>query len=121
IDVPVWAAGTAVAWVAAAASAVAAGDPARLLAGVMMVVVVGVGMEGMNLLYRLRRGTDGQGFGDTLLIIATVGVPPVLAADYRVGFWSVFAGLVVGVLGWSAARLAGRVHRSEPFAFGPWL
>nr|AXF48696.1 tRNA nucleotidyltransferase [Paenarthrobacter ureafaciens] len=121
IDVPVWAAGTGLAWAAAIASALAAGDPGRILAGLMMVAIIGISLEGTNLLFRLVRGMDGQGFGDTLLIIATVGVPPVLASDYRVGFWSVFAGLVIGGLGWFAARLAGRVHRKEPFAFGPWL
>lgn len=121
IDVPVWAAGTALAWAAASAAAVAAGDPGRILAGVMMVAIIGISLEGTNLLFRLVRGIDGQGFGDTLLIFATVGVPPVLAADYRVGFWSVFAGLVVGGLGWFAARLVGRLDRNEPFAFGPWL
>lgn len=121
IDVPVWAAGTGAAWLFAVATAFAAGEPARIWIGLVMVLAVGFLFEGLNLVFRLVRGVDGQGFGDTLVIVATVGIPPVLAADYRLGYWSVMAGFIAVVVGWGAARLAGRVRRNTPFAFGPFL
>lgn len=121
IDMPVWAVSTALGWTFAAGSAIAYGQPSRMLYGIGLVIGTVVLFEGTNFVFKLLRGMDGQGFGDTLIIVATVGIPPVLTADYRIGYWAVMGGLVAGALGWFVARLLGKVTRHTPFAFGPWL
>lgn len=121
IDVPTLSLGAGAAWLFALAAAIASGDWTRVIPGVVVVVVVIVLFEGINLLFRLLRGVDGQGFGDTLLYIATVGIPPALTGDWRLGYWSIVAAIVASAVGWGIARAAGKANRHTPFAFGPWL
>lgn len=121
IDMRTWLIGTVASWAAVVVAAVVADDPARLIAGIVMVVLTAVLFEGSNLVFKLVRGMDGQGFGDTLIIVATVGAPAALTGDFRVGYWSVMGGLLAAMLGWFAGRVTGRVNRHTPFAFGPWL
>ena len=121
IDMRVWVLGTLASWAAAAGAVILAGDASRLVSGVVMVVATAVLFEGTNFLFKLVRGVDGQGFGDTLIIVATVGAPAALTGSLEVGFWSVMGGLFAAMAGWFVGRLAGKVNRNTPFAFGPWL
>lgn len=121
IDMKVWVVGTVATWVAAVGAVALAGEMSRVVAGVVMVVATAVLFEGSNLLFKLARGVDGQGFGDTLIIVATVGAPAALTGSIEVGFWAVMGGLLAAIAGWVAGRVTGRVNRNTPFAFGPWL
>lgn len=121
IDMPVFAAGSAVAWAGAAAAALLDGSPGRLLSGVGVIVVTALLFELGNRLHKLFRGHDGQGFGDTLILIATAGVPAALASSWTLGYYTIMAGMLLGVAGWVVGAARGRLTRSTPFAFGPYL
>lgn len=121
IDMKAWAAGTAGAWVLAVAAAFLADDLGRLVSGAVMVAAVAVLFEVVNLGYKLVRGRYGQGFGDTLIIVATVGIPPALTGQWQLGYYSVMGALLAAIAGWIIAKVMGRAGRNIPFAFGPWL
>lgn len=93
----------------------------RLVAGVVMVAATAVFFELVNRIHRAVRGVDGQGLGDTLIIIATVGIPPALMGNWVLGYYSVMAGIVAVLLGWLIGAARGKVTRSTPMAFGPYL
>lgn len=109
------------AWALAGAAVALAGEWTRAIAGVVVVVAVAVVFELANRIYRLLRGVDGQGFGDTLIVIATVGVPPALTGDWTLGYYSGMAAMAVAVLGWGIGFARGKFTRSTPMAFGPYL
>jgi hypothetical protein len=121
IDTPVWAATTAAGWALAAGAVTLYGSPERILYGALIVIGAVVMLEGANWAFKKFKGMDGAGFGDTLIIVATAGIPPVVLDDYTLGFWCAFLGFVAGAIGWLVARILGRVTRDTPFAFGPWL
>lgn len=121
IDVAVFWPATAAAWALAAVAAVYGGEPRRVLAGVAVVVGIAAVFEGANLVYRLLRGGDGMGFGDTMIVVATAGVPAALSGSWQLGLYGVWAGMVVGIVGWVVGAARGRLHRDTPFAFGPYL
>jgi len=121
VDIPVWACGTAAAWLAAATAAALIGEPFNIALGVVSFVVVGGLFEGVNWVYTRVRGRHGQGFGDTLIIIGTVGVPVTLTGDPVLAYYTVMASLLSAVLAWVIKRVAGKVTARDPFAFGPWL
>lgn len=121
IDLPVFWGGAALAWAAAAAAAVLAGNPGRLLAGLVVSLPLAGVFELANLVHRLVRGSDGMGFGDTLLLIATSGVPAALTGSYELGLHSLLGGLLCGLLGWTVLFAQGKITRRTPFAFGPYL
>lgn len=109
------------AWGLTIAAVGVAGAWDRILAGLIMVFGVVVLFEGANRIYRWRRGVDGQGFGDTLIVIATVGIPAALTGEWMLGYFSVMGGLVTAVLGWFIDRMRGGGGQKAPFAFGPYL
>lgn len=121
IDMPVWVAGTAASWVLAAAALWWAGMPGQLVTGLVAVAVVALLFEGTNALYKMVRGRAGQGFGDTLIIVGTVGVPAAVTGSFSAAYAAVMASLVLSVLGWIVFAASGKATKSTPFAFGPWL
>lgn len=121
IDIPVWAIGTAVSWVFTIAAAFALGEPSRLLAGIAGFLGVALVFEGTNWLYKKIRGHYGQGFGDTLIIVGTVGVPAGLTGSLTVAYACVMASLVCSVVGWFVNAARGNANKGTPFPFGPWL
>lgn len=110
-----------VTWVLAPAAALAAGDVERVVAGVVVVAVAAVFFELMNRIHRWVRGTDGLGFGDTLILLVTAGIPSALTGDPMLALYSLIAGCATFVLAWVCGALAGKVTRHTPMAFGPYL
>lgn len=121
VDLHTFVGGGALAWLLAVAAAGVEGSWGRLTAGVLIVAGTALVFEAGNKLYKLVRGQDGQGFGDTLIVLATAGVPPALAGSWELGYYSVMVGMVVGVLGWVVGFARGKLTRTTPFAFGPYL
>lgn len=112
---------TLAAWTLTAAAVGVAGHWDRLVAGVVVVAATAVIFEVANRIFRKLRGMDGQGLGDTLIIIATAGIPPALTGDLTLGFYSVMCGMATCVLGWVVGRARGKLDASSPVAFGPYL
>ena len=121
LDTPTFWPLTALAWAAAAAAAFADGEPSRVLAGVAICVGGAIVFVGSNLVYFLIRGVNGMGFGDTLILFATAGVPTALSGSWQLGYMSIIGSMLLGIIGWLLLRAAGRVTRESRFAFGPYL
>lgn len=121
IDMKAFVATCAGAWGLTLAADAAGGDLGRSLHGVAIVVGTAVMFETTVFVYKLVRGIVGQGFGDTLIILATAGVPPALVGDWMLGYYSVMAALVVAMIGWVVLRVRGKIERRTYFAFGPYL
>lgn len=126
LDFPTFWAGSALAWALAAGADLSAHEPRRLLAGVLVSFGIGAFFEGADFCYRKIRGSSGMGFGDTLLLFATIGVPAALVGSVPLGVDAVFAGLVAGIVGALVHAAVSRRHgesfgRKSPFAFGPYL
>jgi prepilin signal peptidase PulO-like enzyme (type II secretory pathway) len=121
LDMPVFFIGTGLAWLFSVLADISAGEPERLLAGVFVVVPLFIVFEVTNFLFQRLKGVSGMGFGDTLLLIGTSGVPAALSGSYLLGLHSLIAGLLCGVFVWSFKRVKGEITRDTPFAFGPYL
>lgn len=121
VDLATLAVGTLASWGLSAAALVLFGEPKRLLFGFLGVVGVVIVFEVFNMVYRLIRGRDGQGFGDTLVIAMTLGVPVALTGVISLAIWIVLAAQLTGMV---AAVIRGLLPRGDlraPFAFVPWL
>lgn len=114
---------TAASWglVAADAQFRLGGDFSNLIAGGLIVVVVAVALEAVGLLYRLVRGQFGMGFGDTVMLVATCGVPAAISGSWQVGLWALNAGMILALLVAAAKAVVGRFDRNQPFPFAPYL
>ena len=112
---------TAAAWLLALASGIVDHDLGRVLAGVLVAVIGAVIFEGSNALYRLVRGTDGMGGGDTLILLATAGVPAAITGSWVLGYQILLGSMIAALVGFAALRVVGRITRQSPFAFGPYL
>lgn len=118
---------SALSWALAAGADLAAHHGGHLLVGLAVVVVTALLFEGSNLAYRLVRGIPGMGFGDSMILLMTAGVPAALTGTWLLGSYAVIGGLVCGVGGWVVAFVRGRLGRGPvmgrrtPFAFGPYL
>lgn len=127
LDGPVFWWGALGAWLLTGFGALTNGGSGRVVAGILVVLGTAGLFEGANLIYRAVRGFSGMGFGDTLILIVTAGVPTVITGSWIVGGYSVIGGLLCGVVGWAATWVRGiagwgpRVTRTTPFAFGPYL
>lgn len=120
IDTHVLAGGGLTAWALAAVSAVTAGDPRRLLAGVAVAAAAGVCFEGTNRLFRLLRGSDGIGGGDSLLLLATAGIPGALTGNAQLALHSIVAGLLLAGAAFAVKGARGG-NIQVGAALGPWL
>jgi prepilin signal peptidase PulO-like enzyme (type II secretory pathway) len=121
LDTPTFWPGAILAWGLAIGAAVADYDPGRLLPGIIIAVGGAIVFELANLGYRIVRGTDGMGGGDTLILLATAGVPAALFGSWTVGYYAALGSMILGVIGWVSLFIAGKVQRHSPFAFGPYL
>jgi len=121
IDMPIWAVGTVLAWALAILACFVADVASRAWTGVVVVLVVGIIFEVIARAYKWIRGIEGQGFGDTLIIIGTVGVPTALTGSIYVAYWSIMAGFIIAIVAWSTLAIRGKAGRQTYFAFGPWL
>lgn len=120
IDLPVFYIGTGAAWALSILAALVEGDPVRILAG-LVVVAIAVFFRVVNFLYGLVRKREGMGFGDSMIIVATCGVPAILSGDPMLGLFAMLGGCIMGILHWVLLRIFGNVTRETPFAFGPGL
>lgn len=121
IDLRSFAVTVVLSWVLVAAALGVSGRWAGLFSGVVIVAATAVVFEVANRLYRWRRGVDGQGFGDTLILVLTVGVPPAIVGDWRLGFFSVMCAMTLALLGWVVGAVRGKLRANSPMAFGPYL
>jgi prepilin signal peptidase PulO-like enzyme (type II secretory pathway) len=121
LDTPTFWPLTLLAWCGAVAAAFADGAPSRVLAGVAICAGGAIVFVGSNLVYFLVRGVNGMGFGDTLILFATAGVPTALTGSWQLGYMAIIGSMLIGIVGWLLLRLAGRVTRESRFAFGPYL
>lgn len=121
IDMKVFLGPTALAWLLVAGADVAQHSARRMLAGVIVTIAIGVFYEILNKVHRLIRKEDGQGMGDTIILLATVGVPGALTGNYALGIYSVLAASVAALIAWMVGFSRGQLTRSTPFAMGPFL
>jgi hypothetical protein len=121
LDLPSFALLTGASWALTVAADASRHAWARPLNGVFVVAAVACLFEGANFVYKRVRGVDGQGFGDTLIVLATVGIPPAIAGNWTLGYYSLMAGLVVAIIGWTIGAVRQKLGRTTPFAFGPYL
>lgn len=121
IDTPTLIGLGGLAWAGSIGAALLAGEPHRLLGGLIASVAVAVLFEGTNLLYRLLRGRHGIGGGDTRLALVTIGVPASIVGTWNYGYGSLLAGLLLAVCAYPILRRTGHTGRTTPFAFGPYL
>ena len=121
LDTKIFWPSAAAAWVVAIVAAVVDGDLHRVLAGVVIAVAGALLFEGANLGFRLLRGMDGMGGGDTMILLATAGVPAAVTGSWQLGYYCMIGSLLLGIVGWIVLRIAGRITREHPFAFGPYL
>jgi prepilin signal peptidase PulO-like enzyme (type II secretory pathway) len=121
IDLKIWAIGTGVSWILAIVACLMMGFTLNIWYGLAMVVAVAVLFEGTNFVYSVVRGHPGQGFGDTLIIVGTVGVPVAITGALIVGYYSVMGALLAALAGWAVGKVFGKTGKDIPFAFGPWL
>lgn len=113
--------GAGIAWGLTILSALAAGDAGKLLDGVWIILGTTVVFEVGNFLYSKVRGVSGMGFGDTIFIVATAGIPAAIAGSWVLGYYTVLLAMVCGIVGWIFFRLRGKITLNSPFAFGPYL
>lgn len=103
------------------AAAIAANNLSLLIPGAIIAIVGLLLFEVANFLYRILRGRDGLGSGDTLILLASAGAPAALLGSLLVGYYSIFFAFVLGLIGWFFLFLRNKVSRETPFAFGPYL
>lgn len=121
LDLPTLLVGGALAWAAAVMAALGRDDANGLKAGIVVAVVWAVGLELTNLTYRLIRGANGLGFGDTMIVVVSAGVPGVVSGEPLVAFASPFAAAVLALLWQLPAAVTGKIGRRHAFALGPFL
>jgi len=121
LDTPMFWPGAILSWGLAVGAAIADYDLGRLIPGIIIALGGAIVFELANLGYRIVRGTDGMGGGDTLILLATAGVPAALFGSWTVGYYAALGSLILGVIGWISLFIAGKVQRHSPFAFGPYL
>ena len=103
-------------WLFAAAAALTAAEPARLVAGAVSALVVVAVFEVLGLLLPGR-----QGFGDTLLVLLVCGPPAAVFGDPVLGLWVVLAAYCLFVAVWFVRWVAGRAGAATPAPFAPFL
>ena len=121
VDLGAWWAGSALAGVLAAASAIEQAGVSRvwwaLAAGVLWWAL----FEGLNLVYKTFRGMDGVGGGDGMIALPATFVAVAVSGSTQVALWGVLAGLALAV-SCSLALIAFRKQgRRDAFALGPFL
>ena len=121
LDIPSWAVGTVVSYLFAIGFALSVGAPGRILIGGLSALAVIALFEFANWIHKKWRGHDGQGFGDNLIVIGTVGVPVILTGDAVVAYWAIMASLLAAVAIFVVKAAMGKASRATPFAFGPLL
>ncbi len=121
LDMPVFGYGVVTAWLFAILAAVTSGEASRLLAGLFVVIPLFIVFEVTNFLFQKVKGVAGMGFGDTLLLIGTSGIPAAISGSYLLGIHCLIAGLLSGIFVWVVKRVKGEITRESPFAFGPYL
>ena len=121
LDMPVFGYGVVTAWLFAILAAVTSGEASRLLAGLFVVIPLFIVFEVTNFLFQKVKGMAGMGFGDTLLLIGTSGIPAAISGSYLLGIHCLIAGLLSGIFVWVVKRVKGEITRESPFAFGPYL
>lgn len=121
VDVRTFLIGGSAAWALTIGADLANGTLSRVTGGLIIVAATAALFEISNRLYRMVRGVDGQGLGDSLIVLATVAIPPALTGNWVLGYYSVMAGMLLAVAGWVIGYARGKLTRETPYAFGPYL
>jgi prepilin signal peptidase PulO-like enzyme (type II secretory pathway) len=130
LDLPFYLGGYGVAWVLAGL----AGGVTGLALGVASAAVVAGLMWAVSAVLARAKGRDALGFGDVILVMATVGVPvavggggggePFVLAWLMGASWGMLTLAVAGVAGltvWALEARRSGLGSATPFAFGPGL
>lgn len=93
----------------------------NVIAGGIGVAVWVVLFAVLNVYSVWRRGMLGIGFGDSMMVMATVGVPVALTGRLEVAIWSVLLSMVFALAHRGTAVALKLASRSRPFALVPYL
>ena len=97
------------------------GELTQLIPGLVFTLTMVIIFEGINKYFRYRRGMDGLGFGDTLIVVGTVGIPTALAGAWVLGYRIVMLSFILGIIGFFYMKVTRKHKKTQPFAFGPYL
>lgn len=90
-----------------------------LALGVVSAAAVVALFLGANRIYQWLRGESGMGGGDSLIALATIGVPTAASGDPVVAYASLMASLFLSIAFFAVTSRKRGVR--VPFAFGPFL
>jgi prepilin signal peptidase PulO-like enzyme (type II secretory pathway) len=103
------------------AHAQANNDLSILVPAVATAFGVALFFEILNKVYTLIRKTAGQGFGDTLIVLVTVGLPVALTGSWLLGYLSLMSALLSAIVAFLVRKAVTGKGKDAPFAFGPFL
>ena len=121
LDRPLWFIGTVLSWVAALGAAVFSSNLMWFFLGLGIVLLLVFFFEAINWVYTKVRKRVGMGFGDTLIIIATIGIPVALTGIASLAWYTLMASLLAAIAGRLVSTLIGKSGQGAAFAFAPWL
>lgn len=121
VDYPTMAIFGGGAWALGALDAVLAGEPGRIMIGVLGAAAVAGSFELANYAFKKVRGIDGLGGGDAVIVLATVGVPALVTGSGWVAYASTLSALLLAIAGWVVLRVRRGATAHTPFALGPYL
>jgi leader peptidase (prepilin peptidase)/N-methyltransferase len=119
IDMPTFAWWLTGSVTAAAAAAITAGEPQQLWAGAGALAVVALYETLAYTMSKLRGVT--QGFGDTLLVLGTAGVPAILTGRWETAIESAVAAGIVSLCWYTYLYSRGKATRTTPIPYAPFL
>lgn len=122
IDMPTFALGTSVGIFFVLAAVYTHEFPARflILAGIAVAAWVAV-FALVNVYAVVRKGTLGIGFGDSMMILTTTGIPTAITGNPNVAVWTVLASMLLALAHRGTATLLKLHSKDRPFALIPYL
>lgn len=122
IDMPTFLLGTSSGALFVLAAVYTGEIPARflILAGIAVAAWVAV-FALVNVYAVARKGTIGIGFGDSMMILATTGLPTAITGNPNVAVWTVLASMLTALAHRGVATLLKSHDKDRPFALIPYL
>lgn len=108
-------------YVTCLAAGLASNKPSMVLPGLVIAGGGFIVFEVSNFLYKVLRGRDGIGQGDSLILLASAGAPAALFSSWILGYYSMLFAFILGLIGWGFMFILRKVSKDSPFAFGPYL
>jgi prepilin signal peptidase PulO-like enzyme (type II secretory pathway) len=120
LDTPLTVPLIGVAWLGAVLTQVVAGHPRHLLAGAVLAFSIVAGFEAISRGFSALNGRS-QGFGDSVIVLLTVGVPGALTGSWKLGLYGLIAGCATAIVEWIYHWKKSGGNRDTPLPFGPHL